>query len=45
LTFNFYFYLWNVSLGFLDAMVDLVSRRKVKWDKTVRFTEESGQVV
>lgn len=45
LTFNFYFYLWNVSLGFLDAMVDLVSRRKVKWDKTVRFAEESEQVV
>lgn len=37
ITFNFYFYLWNVSLGFLDAVADLVSRRGVEWAKTERF--------
>jgi cellulose synthase/poly-beta-1,6-N-acetylglucosamine synthase-like glycosyltransferase len=37
LTFNFYFYLWNISLGFLDAIVDMFTRRNVKWDKTARF--------
>ena len=40
LTFNFYFYMWNIGLGFLDAIGDLVTHRKVKWAKTERFTEE-----
>lgn len=37
LLFNFYFYMWNISLGFCDAVADVVTRRKAKWDKTVRF--------
>lgn len=37
ITFSFYFYLWNVSLGFLDAMVDLATKRNVEWEKTARF--------
>ena len=40
LLFNFYFYMWNISLGFLDAIADIVTRRKVKWAKTARYTEK-----
>lgn len=40
LMFNFYFYMWNVSLGFLDAVFDVVTNRKVFWAKTARFTEK-----
>lgn len=40
LLFNFYFYMWNISLGFCDAITDLVTRRKVKWVKTARFAEK-----
>lgn len=44
LTFSFYFYMWNISLGFFDAVTDLISFREVKWDKTERFTsEEAGE--
>lgn len=39
LTFNFYFYIWNISLGFFDAVADVVTRRRVKWAKTDRFAE------
>lgn len=41
LLFNFYFYMWNISRGFVDAVADIVTRRKVKWAKTVRFTDSS----
>ena len=27
--------MWNISLGFWDAVVDTVTGRGVKWDKTV----------
>lgn len=37
LLFNFYFYMWNISLGFLDAIIDMVTKRKVRWAKTARF--------
>ncbi len=37
ITFNFYFYLWNISLGFIDALADAVSGRTVQWNKTKRF--------
>jgi cellulose synthase/poly-beta-1,6-N-acetylglucosamine synthase-like glycosyltransferase len=40
MAFMFYFYLWNISLGFLDSLVDLVLFRKVKWDKTERLKTE-----
>lgn len=42
ITFNFYFYLWNISLGFLDAIGDLVTGRRVVWAKTDRFTKSKG---
>ncbi len=41
--FNFYFYMWHISLGFLDAIADIVTKRKAHWAKTQRFTStESG---
>lgn len=40
--FNFFFYMWNISLGFFDAVVDVVSGRGVKWDKTIRFAGRKG---
>lgn len=38
MTFSFYFYLWNISLGFIDAIIDLLTFRTVSWAKTERFT-------
>ena len=40
--FNFFFYMWNISLGFFDAVVDVVTGRGVKWDKTARFAVKEG---
>ena len=37
LSFSFYFYMWYISRGFLDAVVDVVTMRNVTWDKTKRF--------
>jgi cellulose synthase/poly-beta-1,6-N-acetylglucosamine synthase-like glycosyltransferase len=37
MTFTFYFYMWNIVLGLFDSISDLVTKRNVKWDKTVRF--------
>lgn len=44
LMFNFYFYMWNISLGFLDAVVDIFTGRQVKWVKTKRFVKEKQHV-
>lgn len=41
--FSFYFYLWNISLGFIDAIVDLLTSRQVKWAKTERFTLKTSE--
>ena len=38
MTFSFYFYLWNISLGFIDAILDLITARTINWAKTERFT-------
>lgn len=37
--FNFYFYMWHVSRGFLDAVGDVLTGRKAQWAKTVRFND------
>lgn len=42
--FNFYFYMWNISLGFLDSVADIITRRKVKWAKTARFADSKVEV-
>jgi len=45
ITFNFYYYLWNIGLGFLDAVSDLITRRNVEWEKTERFENNHGMKV
>jgi cellulose synthase/poly-beta-1,6-N-acetylglucosamine synthase-like glycosyltransferase len=40
LCFGFYFYTWNISLGFIDAVVDVATKREVSWAKTERYVEE-----
>ncbi len=42
LTFNFYFYLWNITLGFIDAIADSISGRYVHWVKTERFAKSKS---
>lgn len=44
MTFSFYFYLWNTSLGFIDTLIDLLTFRTVTWAKTERFTEKKWVV-
>lgn len=38
--YNFYFYMWTISLGFLDSIVDLLTGRQVVWAKTIRFVKQ-----
>ena len=38
--YNFYFYMWTISLGFLDAVADIVTGRQVVWAKTRRFVQK-----
>ena len=40
LIFSFYFYMWYISRGFFDAVLDRVLRRRAKWEKTARFRSE-----
>lgn len=42
--FNFYFYMWNISRGFIDAVADMITKRKVYWAKTQRFTDKTAEV-
>lgn len=41
LSFSFYFYMWYITCGFLDAVVDVLTVRNVTWDKTKRFNKEN----
>ena len=38
--YNFYFYMWTISLGFLDALADILTGRQVTWAKTQRFAKK-----
>ena len=42
--YNFYFYMWYISLGFLDAVVDIFTGRQVTWAKTKRFAKSKEEV-
>ena len=42
LIFNFYFYMWNISRGFLDAVGDVLTGRQAQWVKTARFSRAQG---
>jgi cellulose synthase/poly-beta-1,6-N-acetylglucosamine synthase-like glycosyltransferase len=37
LLFNFFFNIWYITLGFVDACIDTITWRKTKWQKTERF--------
>lgn len=43
LIFNFYFYMWNISRGFLDAAGDILTGRQAQWVKTVRFNRTESK--
>lgn len=43
LIFNFYFYMWNISRGFLDAAGDILTGRQAQWVKTVRFNRTENK--
>jgi cellulose synthase/poly-beta-1,6-N-acetylglucosamine synthase-like glycosyltransferase len=44
--FGFYFYLWNINLGFIEAVLDIFPFRRVKWAKTGRRgATEGGKTV
>jgi len=40
--FNFVLYMYYASLGFIDSLIDLVTRRNVNWVKTPRHRGGSG---
>jgi cellulose synthase/poly-beta-1,6-N-acetylglucosamine synthase-like glycosyltransferase len=40
LLFNFFFNMLYTSLGVFNALIDFITRRKSKWDKTTRFRTE-----
>lgn len=42
--YNFYFYMWTMSLGFLDAVADILTGRQVTWAKTKRFAKQKEEV-
>lgn len=37
----FLFNMYYTSLGFIDAIIDLITKRTVKWEKTQRFYDKS----
>ena len=39
LSILFYYNMWHISLGFFEAVLDLLPFRKVQWNKTERFEE------
>lgn len=42
LLFNFLFNIYYTSLGFIDALIDLITRRRTVWHKTERFRESQA---
>ena len=37
LIFNFFFYMWYITRGFFDALMDALTRRRATWHKTSRY--------
>lgn len=37
---SFVFNLFYSSLGFIDSVLDLITKRQIKWDKTERFFQK-----
>jgi cellulose synthase/poly-beta-1,6-N-acetylglucosamine synthase-like glycosyltransferase len=44
LLFNFFFNLWYISRGFVDAVIDAVTWRRATWHKTKRYRKNPGDV-
>jgi hypothetical protein len=42
LVFSFYFYIWHISKGFVQALIDNITRRQTQWAKTERYAQSSG---
>jgi cellulose synthase/poly-beta-1,6-N-acetylglucosamine synthase-like glycosyltransferase len=40
LCFSFYFYIWYISKGFLQALADRITHREPQWAKTERFAPD-----
>lgn len=40
LGFSYFFYMVFISLGFLDAILDAITNRRVEWAKTQRYAQE-----
>ncbi|MGB6865080.1 MAG: glycosyltransferase family 2 protein [Candidatus Aminicenantaceae bacterium] len=43
LFFVFLFNLWSSSLGFVNAVFDLLFKREIRWQKTERFRDATGR--
>jgi hypothetical protein len=41
LLFNYFFNTWFIAIGFLGALVDIITGRKSKWEKTERFRKKN----
>ena len=44
LIFNYFFNIFYVTIGFFEAVVDVVTGRKTKWLKTKRFRTKENQI-
>ena len=45
IAFNFYFYMWFITKGFFQSILDLITHRKATWQKTARGRQEKGGTV
>jgi cellulose synthase/poly-beta-1,6-N-acetylglucosamine synthase-like glycosyltransferase len=45
LIFNYFFNTWYITIGFFEAVVDIVTGRSVKWLKTKRFRKQDSEVI
>ncbi len=42
--FNFCFYLWYISKGLFDAVIDVITQRRASWQKTKRYRADEEYV-
>lgn len=45
IAFNFYFYMWFITKGFFQSIIDLITHRKTEWQKTKHFRQEGEEMV
>jgi hypothetical protein len=44
LIFNYFFNTWHITIGFFQAIVDKITGRRTKWQKTKRFRNEDNGI-